>query len=136
MWSIRLRRRYEPKYGFLVHKVDNMARSNPLTASVPFDVERAIKRLGTNLRTARLRRNLTLEEVAEKLGAGRHVIARAEAGKVSTPVAVYIGLLWTYGLLDQISHLADPAGDKEGLALSIATQRSNARRAGDLNNDF
>jgi ribosome-binding protein aMBF1 (putative translation factor) len=113
-----------------------MARRNALTASVPFEVETAIKRLGTNLRTARLRRNLALQEVAQKLGAGRHVIARAEAGKISTPVAVYVGLLWTYGLLDQLSEVADPAEDKEGLALSLATQRSHARRVEDLDNDF
>jgi ribosome-binding protein aMBF1 (putative translation factor) len=113
-----------------------MARRNALTASVPFEVESTIKRLGTNLRTARLRRNLTLEEVAEKLGAGRHVIARAETGKASTPIAVYVGLLWTYGLLNQCSVLADPAEDKEGLALSLASQRSHARRVEDLDNDF
>ena len=113
-----------------------MARRNPLTASVPFEVEMAIKRLGTNLRTARLRRNLTLEEVAVRLGAGRHVIARAETGKASTPVAVYVGLLWIYGLLDPFSLLADPAEDKEGLALSLASQRSYARRVEELDNDF
>ncbi|HYM99878.1 MAG TPA: helix-turn-helix transcriptional regulator, partial [Aestuariivirgaceae bacterium] len=98
--------------------------------------EAAIKRLGTNLRTARLRRNLTLEEVAERLGATRQVIGRAETGKASTPTAVYVGLLWAYGLLDQFSALADPAEDKEGLALSLAKQRSHARRVEALDNDF
>ncbi len=113
-----------------------MPRRNALSASTPFAVETAIKRLGTNLRVARLRRNLTLEEVAERLGAGRHVIARAETGKATTPIAVYVGLLWAYGLLEQFSPLADPAEDKEGLALSLAKERSHARRVGALDNDF
>lgn len=113
-----------------------MPRPTTLTASTPFEVERAIKRLGTNLRTARLRRNLTLQEVAEKLGASRYVVAHAERGKPSTAIAVYAGLLWTYGLLDQFTQMADPAEDKEGLALSLASQRSHARRAESLDNDF
>ncbi len=113
-----------------------MPRPTALTVSMPFDVERAIKRIGTNLRTARLRRNLTLQEVAEKLGVSRYVIAHAEGGKPTTSIAVYVGLLWTYGLLDQLYPLADPAEDKEGLAMSLASQRINARRVEDLDNDF
>jgi transcriptional regulator with XRE-family HTH domain len=104
--------------------------------STPFEVETAIRRLGTNLRTARLRRNLTLQEVAQKLGATRQVVARAETGNPSTPAAVYVGLIWAYGLLDQFAELADPARDKEGLALSLAHQRSHARRVEELDNDF
>jgi len=113
-----------------------MPRRNALSASTPFEVETAIKRLGKNLRTARLRRNLTLEEVAQKLGATRQVLGRAETGNASTPMAVYVGLLWTYGLLEQFFELADPAEDKEGLALSLAHQRSHARRVEELDNDF
>ncbi len=113
-----------------------MTRRNTLSTSTPFEVERAIKILGINLRTARLRRNLTLEEVAGKLGTTRQVVGRAETGKALTPTAVYAGLLWTYGLLDQFSELADPAKDQEGLALSLAHQRRHARRTEDLDNDF
>src|SRR5262245_60891719 len=110
-------------------------RANSLS-SMPFAVESAIKQLGLNLRTARLRRNLSLVEVAEKLGVSRYVIAHAESGKTSTSVAVYTGLLWTYGLLDQFAALADPSEDKEGLALSLANDRSHARRVETLDNDF
>jgi transcriptional regulator with XRE-family HTH domain len=111
-------------------------RPSALIVSMPFAVETAIKRLGTNLRTARLRRNLALQEVAERLGVSRYVIAHAERGKPSTSIAVYVGLLWTYGLLEHLYPLADPAEDKEGLALSLANQRSNARRVEELDNDF
>ena len=113
-----------------------MRRSTPLLSSMPFAVEAAAKRLGTNLRIARLRRNMSLAEVAERLGVSRHVVAHAEAGKATTSVVIYVGLLWTYGLLDQFAALADPAQDKEGLALSIANDRSHARRHEALDNDF
>ena len=113
-----------------------MPHPSPLLSSMPFAVETAIKQLGRNLRTARLRRNLSQAEVAEKLGVSRYVVAHAESGKASTSVAVYAGLLWTYGLLDPFSALADPAEDKEGMALSLANDRSNARRVEALDNDF
>jgi transcriptional regulator with XRE-family HTH domain len=113
-----------------------MPQPSALLSSMPFAVETAIKRLGKNLRTARLRRNLSLAEVAEKLGVSRYVVAHAENGKASTSVAIYAGLLWTYGLLDQFSALADPAEDKEGMALSLANDRSHARRVEAIDNDF
>ena len=113
-----------------------MRRPSALISAMPFAVETAIKQLGTNLRIARLRRNLTLDEVARKLGVSRYVVAHAERGKPSTSLAVYAGLLWTYALLDQFAELADPAKDSEGLALSLANQRSHARRVEALDNDF
>lgn len=113
-----------------------MGTPSGLKKSTPFAVERAIKQLGRNLRTARLRRNLSMEEVANKLGVSRYAISHAENGKITTPIAVYAGLLWAHGLLDQFSELADPASDKEGLALSLANDRTHARRVEALDNDF
>lgn len=61
---------------FIARKSKSMARKNILTTHPPYAVEKALKRLGMNLRTARLRRNLTLEEVAVKIGAGRRGLPR------------------------------------------------------------
>jgi len=49
-----------------------------LTEVPPYAVEGAIKRLGQNLRTARLRRNLTIQEVADRIGTGMRAVADAE----------------------------------------------------------
>jgi DNA-binding XRE family transcriptional regulator len=70
-----------------------MARKNTLTEAPPYAVEQSLKRLGENLRTARLRRNITIEEAAEKIGSGRRAVAAAENGKPSTSAAVYMALL-------------------------------------------
>jgi transcriptional regulator with XRE-family HTH domain len=113
-----------------------MARKNILTATPPYAVEQALKRLGANLRTARLRRNLTIEDVAEKIGTGRHSIFAAERGKPSTSVAVYTALLWAYDLLDPIEMLADPATDVEGIALSMGRERARATKPEELDSDF
>ena len=113
-----------------------MARKNVLTSSPPYPVEQALKRLGANLRTARLRRNLTIEDVAEKIGTGRRAVIAAEKGKPSTSAAVYAALLWTYDLLGPMGELADPALDEEGLALAGPRERARARESKGLDSDF
>lgn len=104
-------------------------RTKTLTQSPPYAVESAIKRLGQDLRTARLRRNLTIEEVGEKIGAGARAVSNAENGKPTTATAVYVALLWAYDLLEPWNALADPADDVEGLALSEPRERAR-RKAG------
>ncbi|MCU7936191.1 MAG: helix-turn-helix domain-containing protein [Candidatus Thiodiazotropha sp. (ex Dulcina madagascariensis)] len=58
----------------------------------------ALKRLGANLRTARLRRNLTIKEIADKIGTGPRAVMDAEKGRPSTGIVVYTALLWAYDL--------------------------------------
>lgn len=111
-----------------------MVARNKLLAAPPYAVEQALKRLGSNLRTARLRRNLTIEQAAEKIGTGPRAVMEAEKGSASTSVAVYTALLWLYDLLRPFDALADPASDKEGLAREPLKMR--ARRSGELDSDF
>jgi transcriptional regulator with XRE-family HTH domain len=113
-----------------------MSRKNTLTSAPPYAVEQTLNRLGANLRIARLRRNLTIEDVAEKIGTGRRAVMDAEKGKGSASSAVYIALLWAYDLLDQMSEVADPAFDEEGLSLSLSKDRVRARAKEGLDNDF
>ena len=111
-----------------------MKARNPLLAAIPYQIEQSLRKLGANLKTARLRRNLTLQDAAQKIGTSRFAVADAEKGKPSTAVAVYAALLWAYGLLDQLSDLADPLQDAEGTALSL--RRERARHRTRLDNDF
>lgn len=113
-----------------------MARKNILSSNPPYQVEKALKGLGANLRTARLRRNLTLDEVAEKIGTGRRAVIGAEKGQPSTSAAVYAALLWAYDLLGPWDALGDPAEDVEGLALSERRERARSQTNKDLDNDF
>ncbi len=115
-----------------------MSTRNQLVLAPPYPVEEALKRLGANLRTARLRRNQTIEAVAAKLGVGRHVVADAERGKPSTGIAIYAGLLWVFGLTEQLACLAEPSLDREGLILSKREGRLRARSAGKgvMDDDF
>lgn len=113
-----------------------MAARNRLIAAPPYEVEQALKTLGANIRTARLRRNLSLAELAAKIGVDRHVIGDAERGKPSTGIAIYAGLLWAMGLAHQLAHVADPLRDDEGLTLAKARSRDKAGGRRVLDNDF
>lgn len=115
-----------------------MTAKNALLTAPPYAVETALRRLGANLRTARLRRNLTIQDVAQKIGTGPRPVSDAEKGKPSTSIAVYVALLWVFDLLDALGDLADPALDEQGTILSLSRERRRARpRVTErLDNDF
>lgn len=99
-------------------------------------VAEALRTLGHNLRTARLRRNLSAAALAERIGVTRQVVADLERGKPTTAIAAYLGALWALGLLDGFHLVADPDHDEEGKALERAHGRERARTRTSLDNDF
>jgi len=113
-----------------------MVARNLLAKAPPYEIEQAVKRLGNNLRTARLRRNLTIEQVAQKIGTGPRAVRDAEKGKLTTGIAVYTALLWSYDLLQPMINFADPSSDSEGLTLERLRGRTRARANEGLDNDF
>ena len=113
-----------------------MSQKNLLLQSPPFAVEKALRDLGENLRTARIRRNMTIAEAAERIGTGPRAVMDAEKGKASTGIVVYTALLWLYGQLTQLEEVAAPGNDKEGLLLDSQRQRQRARKQRILDNNF
>src|SRR5215831_14563736 len=113
-----------------------MGPRNPLLGAPPHEVQRAVKKLGADLRTARLRRNLTAQEVAERIGTSRFAVADAERGKPSTSVAVYAALLWVYGLAGRLADAAEPSADQEGERLALVRTPLRARQRMTLSDDF
>ena len=113
-----------------------MAARNQLLQAPPYPVEQALTQLGENLRTARLRRNFTIVEVAQKIGTGRRAVMDAEKGKASTGIGVYVALLWVYDLISQLNEVAKPARDEQGLTLAAPRERIRARKSKELDNDF
>lgn len=113
-----------------------MTNTSKITESPPAAVEDALKRLGQNIRTARLRRKLRIKDVAERIGASRFTVSDLEKGKPGTSAAAYFGALWALGLLDQASELADPGRDEEGKVLESARHPTQAPRRRHLDNDF
>jgi transcriptional regulator with XRE-family HTH domain len=113
-----------------------MVRTNKLQQAPPYLVEQSTKLLGKNLRIARIRRSLTIEDVAQRIGTGPRAVMDAEKGKSSTGIVVYAALLWLYDQLHQLEGVADPTKDEEGLSLELARERIRVRKKKGLKNDF
>lgn len=113
-----------------------MSKKNKLTEAPPYEVERSLKRLGENLRTARIRRNFTIEQVAERIGTGPRAVMDAEKGQPSTGTVVYAALLWLYGRLHALDEVSDPMNDEVGVSLELARRRNRVRKKRNLDDDF
>ncbi len=113
-----------------------MPRVSKISQSPPAAVEQALTTLGRNLRTARLRRNMTQVELAERMGVSRFVVAEAERGKPATGISIYLGALWVMGLLGQMREVGAPDRDEEGKTLERIRGPERARKPGTLSDDF
>lgn len=113
-----------------------MNTRNALAKAPPFEIEMTLKNLGSHLRKARIRRQLTIAQVAQKIGTGVRSIADAESGKLTSGIGTYAALLWAYGLLADLQRVADPLCDAEGLALSEHREGLRSRSRKRLDNDF
>lgn len=113
-----------------------MPRLSKVAQNPPAAIEEALKRLGSNIRTARLRRKIRLEDLAERVGVSRFALADAERGKPTTSVVIYAGALWALGLLQDMRALADPDTDAEGKTLERIRSPKKAHPARALDNDF
>lgn len=113
-----------------------MTRISKISEASPAAVEEALIRLGQNIRTARLRRKLTREDLAGRIGVSRQVLAQIEKGKPTTAVAAYLGALWALGLLNQLKDVADPDQDEEGKILERARSPKTAPKRRKIDDDF
>lgn len=82
-----------------------------------------LARAGANLRLARLRRRMTMAEVAERLGVDRRTVSAMEAGEPQAASSVLAGALWVYGLERDFDALADPERDSLGKGLEARERR-------------
>lgn len=84
---------------------------------VPQPVERAIRKLGSDLSLARRRRHISQASLAERMGASLSTIRRMEKGDVRVPIHFYARALHVFGELSALEQLLDTANDDIGLTL-------------------
>ena len=90
-------------------------------------VRLALRKLGADLREARLRRNLPAQVVADRAFTSRPAVRRVEAGDHGVSVGIYASVLQALGLLEGFGQLADPSRDRVGLSRSAARLPKRAR---------
>src|SRR5262245_41538355 len=107
-------------------------------ASLPIPVARALRKLGHDIRTARLRRRLATAVMAERAAISRTTLNKAEKGEPGVAMGTYATLLFVLGMTERLAELADIKHDDAGLALveeqlptRIRHRRSRARMSAD-----
>lgn len=90
--------------------------------------ERSLQEMGNQIRLARLRRNITSQEMAQRTSLGRNTIVKIEAGDESVAMGSYFRVLIALGLDPDILALAkdDVLGRKLQDAKLLPKQRATS----------
>ena len=84
----------------------------------PPAARRAIRKLGEDIRDARLRRKLPMEIVAARAATSRPTVARIEKGDPGVSISIVAAVLQALNLLERFADVADVAYDDIGKNIS------------------
>ncbi len=84
-------------------------------------VERALKKLGADIRDARKRRRITVALMAERVGVTRVTLSRLEKGDPKVGMGHYAMALYVLGKIDELENIIDRTTD--GLGLDLLEER-------------
>lgn len=88
-----------------------------ITPPMPLPVQRALAKLGADIKAARLRRRITTTLMAERAFVARSTLQKVEQGDPGVSLGVYATVLFILGLSERIADLADVVTDSVGLQL-------------------
>ena len=89
-------------------------RSGP---SLPLPVHRALRKLGADIRDARLRRRIPTPTMAQRASISRTTLGKVEKGDAGVQIGIYATVLFVLGLTNRLAEVADVGQDKAGLEL-------------------
>ncbi|MCE5319299.1 MAG: helix-turn-helix transcriptional regulator [Parachlamydia sp.] len=86
---------------------------------LPLPVERTLKKFGADIRIARLKRGLTIEMMAERIGIHRTTYGKIEKGDPMVGLGAYAATLFVLGFGTPLGELIDQRKDDTGLLLDL-----------------
>ncbi|HSW30196.1 MAG TPA: helix-turn-helix transcriptional regulator [Longimicrobiales bacterium] len=92
-----------------------MAKRRP---TVTVSAQRALRKLGSDIRAARKRRRLTVQLLADRALISPTTLGKIERGDPGTAIGFYASVLMVLGLADRLGALADVAHDELGSAMA------------------
>eukprot|EP01137_Pigoraptor_chileana_P034826 Opistho-2@27954 len=107
-----------------------------MTQTLPRAVRARLEGLGQRVKTARVRRGLGTEELAQECGIGRRSLYRIETGEPGVALGTFLSVLWKLGLLESVQGVANPDDDEHGKILEAARRPERVRGHADQDNDF
>jgi hypothetical protein len=103
----------------MAHKVHNYERRFGLIAmeSPPIPVKTAMRKFGSDIRDARLRRRIPVAVMAQRAFISRTTLVKLEKGDPGVAMGTYAAVLFALGMIDRLKELASARSDEVGLAL-------------------
>jgi transcriptional regulator with XRE-family HTH domain len=84
---------------------------------IPIPALRALRKLGHDIRDARRRRRIPVALLAERASISRMTLNKVEKGEPGVAAGTYATVLFSLGLADRLSDVADVRHDAVGLEL-------------------
>lgn len=102
---------------------------------------RALEALGANIKTARLKRRISVKGFAERVGVSESTISRLEKGGDGVSIGTLAMACLVLGEIGRISNFLDPGSDDTGLLFDRQTlpkridRKRGARPSGSVNDE-
>ena len=87
------------------------------SSNTPIPVRRALRKLGQDIRDARLRLRIPMDILAQRASISRTTLYKVDNGAPNVSMETYATILFALGMIDRVSNLADPAEDTLGRQL-------------------
>lgn len=101
-------------------------RVNP---PMPLPVQRALAKLGDDIRTARIRRRIPTALMAERAMITRTTLRKVEKGDAGVSLGIYATVLFLIGMTSRLADLVDIRNDHLGLELDEERLPKRIRRS-------
>ena len=106
-----------------------MPKKSQCLTSMPPELEDVVLELGRRIRAARLKRNWTLSDVAERIGVTPVTLGRLEKGDPSVGVGIFVTADWVLRLVREFNDFLTAENDEVGRGLEARRSRLRARSA-------
>ena len=85
--------------------------------ALPIPVKNAMRKLGSDIRDARLRRRIPVAVMAQRAFISRTTLVKLEKGDPGVAMGTYAAVLFALGMIGRLRELASARSDEVGLAL-------------------
>ena len=99
-----------------------------LELMMPIPVRRAVRKLGQDIRDARLRRRIATAVMAERASISRTTLNKVEKGDPGVSLGNYANVLFVLGMAERLGELAAVQVDTVGLELDEARLPQRIRK--------
>ncbi len=85
--------------------------------SLPIPAQKALRKLGQDIKDSRRRRRIPVALMAERAGLSKATLGKIEKGDPSVSMGGYASVLFVLGLTDRLGNMADAIHDAVGRQL-------------------